>query len=143
MTRTFAALYCAAAMLDTCAQTGPILSVRTADRLLDSFEGEPAAYQIRTRGKAEPQLTRRSGIAKHGTTSLLTEMPATGDKGRNSLIMTWRCETARDWSEFGGLSIWFQAHGDPAPSVTPWISEASGGSYWWRGQTMLPRREGE
>ena len=131
------------ATLNVWAGTGPILPVRSADRLLDSFEVATAVYHVQTRGEAQPKLTRRSGIAKHGNTSLLIEMPATGDKGRNSLTMTWTFEQPADWSEFEGLSIWFQTHSDPAPTVTPWVFEASGGSYWWRGQTMLPRREGE
>ncbi len=139
--KTFYLICCAASA--SFAASGPIMSERVADRLIDSFESAKPRYRVRTRGAAKPKVTPRAGIARQGNTSLLVQMPPARAKGRNSVIIEWAFDPPADWSRFAGLSVAFQTHGRRLPTIRPVLTEASGAHYWVREPFLQPRREGE
>jgi len=127
-----------------CGGTGPILPERSADVMLDSFEGTTAAYEAKPRGDAVVRLSRRPGIARDGTTGLLVELqPAPDEGGRHTVTLSWRFPRPQDWSGGAGLSLWLQPHADPPPRITLVMSEAGGASYWLPALNLAPRRVGE
>ena len=124
------------------AMTGPIREARTAEEIVDSFDSDPVRHHHRTRGQVQPQLTRRTGYAKHGTRSLLIEIPPTGESGRNSLLLSWSFQEPVDWTAWDGMSLWYQAQDEASPGFTASVSEGSGAQYW-RKVKPLPRKAGE
>jgi len=124
------------------AGTGPVREARTAASIVDSFDADPAPYRHRTRGKIDPTLTARTGYARHGARSLLIEIPPTGEKGRNSLIMEWAFPDSVDWSAWDGLSFWYQAQDEVSPGFTADVTEGDDAHYW-RKANPEPRKAGE
>ena len=123
------------------AAPGPIRESKTADELVDSFESDPAAFRQSIRGAIEPRLSTRTGYSKHGSKSLLLEIPATGAEGRNSVLLGWDLDGA-DWTEWDGLSFWYQAQDEESPGLTAVLTEADGAQYWCK-PSPLPRKAGE
>jgi len=141
--RIAAASVIAAVGICTCrAATGPIREARTAEQIVDSFESTPTRYHHRIRGKVAPVLTARTGYSRHGARSLLIEIPPTGEKGRNSLIMEWAFKPPVDWTAWDGLSFWYQAQDDTSPGFTVDLAE-SGGAHYWRKVAPMPRKAGQ
>ncbi|MBT3380155.1 MAG: hypothetical protein HN742_35665 [Lentisphaerae bacterium] len=131
----FAGLTCLAA-------TGPIRESRTAEQIVDSFDSTPPLYRHRNRGKITPTLTPRTGYSRDGAQSLLITIPPTGEKGRNSLIMEWTLREPVDWTEWDGLSFWYQAQDEASPGFTADLTEADGAHYW-RKAAPKPRMAGQ
>ena len=141
--RTWPAVLAIAAASHLNAATGPIVQQQSADHILDSFEAASPMYKARARGKASFELSYRSGIARHGSRSLLVEMKPSGEKGRHSLLVHWRFDPPVDLSAYDGVSLWLQGHEDPPPNIRPVLFEAGGASYWWKDAVLEPRKQGQ
>jgi len=125
------------------AATGPIRPDRPPEAILESFEAATPAYRVSTRGQLAPKLTVRPGIARDGNASLLFELPPTGNKERNSVLLDWRLDPPADWSRYDGLALWYQAHDESSPTFTVSVYEGSGAKYWQTNVGGAPRQAGE
>lgn len=124
------------------AQSGPVGRLPEALVVIDDFENDKPGYRQRARDKdLKYTLTKPTGYAKQGTYSQLIQLPATGLKGRRTLILSWKLP-ANVVSDSDGIMFWLQPQSDDKISIIARVHEQEGVRYR-QSVKIQPRKTGQ